>query len=91
MMKKTAYIVNVGRGGIINEDALAQTLQDNCISGAAIDVMQKEPLPISSPLLDEKIASNILITPHVAWVSDKALDSLMQLTYKNVETFINNH
>lgn len=91
MMKKTAYIVNVGRGGIINEDALAQALQENCISGAAIDVMQKEPLPISSPLLDEKIASRILITPHVAWVSDKALDSLMQLTYKNVETFINNH
>lgn len=87
-MKKSAYIVNVGRGGIINENALAEALQNDCISGAAIDVMQKEPLPIDSPLLNEKIQDKILITPHVAWVSDKALKSLMKLTYENVSNFV---
>lgn len=88
MMKKSAYIVNVGRGGIINEDDLSQVLRENGIAGAAIDVMQKEPLPIDSPLLDDSIQDKILITPHVAWVSDKALKKLVKLTYENVKSFV---
>lgn len=88
MMKKNAYIVNVGRGGIIKEDDLAEALQNDKIAGACIDVMEKEPLPIQSPLLNESIQHKILITPHVAWVSDKALDSLMKLTYENVRSFV---
>ncbi|MCQ2959674.1 MAG: D-2-hydroxyacid dehydrogenase [Bacteroidales bacterium] len=87
-MKPTAYLINVGRGGIIKENDLAQGLQENCIAGACIDVMQKEPLPLESPLLDTSIQNKLVITPHVAWVSDKALKSLMELTYKNVETFV---
>ena len=85
LMKQSAYIVNVGRGGIINENDLALALRENYIAGACLDVMQKEPLPIDSPLLDEAIQSKLLITPHVAWVSDRALTKLVELTYKNVE------
>ncbi len=88
LMKQSAYLVNVGRGGIINENDLAQALQENYLAGACIDVMQKEPLPIESPLLDKTIQNKLLITPHVAWVSDKALKSLLELTYKNVESFL---
>lgn len=87
-MKPSAYIVNVGRGGIINENDLAQALKEKRIAGACIDVMEKEPLPLSSALLDDAIQDRLIITPHVAWVSDKALDSLMKLTYKNVEEFV---
>ena len=86
-MKPSAYIVNVGRGGIIDEKALAQALKEKRIAGACLDVMEKEPLPLSSPLLDESIQERLLITPHVAWVSDKALKKLMELTYENVRTF----
>ncbi len=88
LMKQSAYIVNVGRGGIIKETDLAQALQENCIAGAALDVMEKEPLPIESPLLDDSIQNKILITPHVAWVSDKALKKLIELTYENVKSFV---
>ena len=87
-MKPTAYIINVGRGGIIQEDALTQALKNDYIAGACIDVMTKEPLPIESPLLDSEIQDKIIITPHVAWVSDNALADLMKLTYQNVESFI---
>ena len=87
-MKQSAYIVNVGRGGIINEDALAQAIKEKLIAGACLDVMEKEPLPLSSPLLEESIQDRLLITPHVAWVSDKALKKLMELTYENVRTFV---
>ena len=87
-MKNNSYIINVGRGGIINENALAQALKEKRISGACLDVMEKEPLPLSSPLLDESIKERLIITPHVAWVSDKALKKLMELTYENVRTFV---
>ena len=87
-MKNNAYIVNVGRGGIINENALAQALKEKRIAGACLDVMEKEPLPLTSPLLDESIKERLIITPHVAWVSDKALKKLMELTYENVRTFV---
>ena len=90
-MKSTAYIVNVGRGGIIQESALAQALKNNYLAGACIDVMEKEPLPLESPLLDAEIQDKLIITPHVAWVSDNALADLLKLTYQNVETFINQH
>ena len=87
-MKSTAYIVNVGRGGIIDEKALAKALKEKQIAGACLDVMEKEPLPLSSPLLDESIQERLLITPHVAWVSDKALKQLMELTFENVRSFV---
>jgi len=62
MMKETSRIVNVARGGIINEDDLAISLNEGLIAGAAIDVFEKEPLDIKSNLLK---AENILLTPHL--------------------------
>ena len=63
LLPKDAYIVNVGRGSAIDEEALAELLDKDELGGAALDVFQKEPLPSDSRLWKTK---NLLITPHVA-------------------------
>lgn len=68
-MKKTAYLINVSRGGIIDEDALADALNAGLLAGAGIDVTMKEPLPADSPL---KNAKNIILSPHIAWYSEQS-------------------
>jgi len=62
-MKPTAYLINVTRGGIINEDALLEALRDGRIAGAGLDVFDQEPLPPDSPLWD---LENLIITTHLA-------------------------
>jgi D-3-phosphoglycerate dehydrogenase / 2-oxoglutarate reductase len=76
-MKDGALLINIGRGGLVDEDAVAAALRSGRLAGAALDVTEIEPLPLSSPLLD---APNVILTPHVAWVSDVALEDLRRLT-----------
>ena len=76
-MKEGALLINIGRGGLVDEDALAAALRSGRLAGAALDVTEIEPLPLSSPLLD---APNLILTPHVAWVSDVALEDLRRFT-----------
>ncbi len=68
-MKKTARIVNVARGGIVDEAALAQALKDGVIAGAAFDVFSEEPLPKDNPLFG---APNIILTPHLGASTEEA-------------------
>ncbi len=68
-MKKSAYIVNVSRGGIIDEDALLWALENKEISGAGLDVVEKEPLTSSNSLL---AFDNFIISPHTAWYSEQS-------------------
>lgn len=68
-MKKGAALINVGRGGLVDEDALAQALREGRLSGAAIDVPAVEPLQPGAAILD---APNVILTPHVAWYSTGA-------------------
>jgi D-2-hydroxyacid dehydrogenase (NADP+) len=63
MMKPTAYLINISRGAIIDEEALIQALKENRIAGAGLDVFTQEPLPPSSPLWD---MPNVVLTPHIA-------------------------
>jgi len=79
LLPKTAYLVNVGRGSAIDEDALVQALNTNHLAGAALDVMRTEPLPADSPL---RSAKNIILTPHCA--GQMTLDYTKQ---KSVEMF----
>jgi phosphoglycerate dehydrogenase-like enzyme len=65
-MKPSAYLVNVTRGGIIDEPALAQALREGRLAGAGLDVCEQEPLPADSPLWD---APNLILTPHQAGAS----------------------
>ncbi|WP_127583471.1 D-2-hydroxyacid dehydrogenase [Paenibacillus koleovorans] len=75
MMKRSAYYINVGRGGTTNQDALTQALLEDRLSGAGLDVFQEEPLPASSPLWQ---LSNVLLTPHAAGTSDRAEERSME-------------
>jgi glyoxylate reductase len=66
LMKPTAYLINTSRGPVVDEKALAKALKKNVISGAALDVFEKEPLPPDSPLLDPKIADRCRLFHHFA-------------------------
>src|SRR5215207_1629541 len=72
-----AFVINIGRGGLLDEDAVADALRSGHVAGAALDVTEIEPLPLGGTLLD---APNVILTPHVAWVSDVALEDLKRLT-----------
>jgi D-3-phosphoglycerate dehydrogenase len=72
-MKKTAYLINVARGAIIDTVALAEALMDGVIAGAGIDVFEAEPLPADHPL---RSAPNTLLNPHAAWYSEESLTQL---------------
>lgn len=74
-MRRNAVIVNVSRGGLIDEEALAFALRSGSIAGAALDTFAQEPLPATHPLRD---APNTVFTPHVAWRSNTSLDALQE-------------
>ena len=88
MMKKTAFIVNVGRGAIIDEAALAQALNDDVIAGAALDVYAEEPPAENSPVLSVKNREKIVYTPHIAWSSVEARCRCISMTAENIEAFV---
>ncbi|MDR2963670.1 MAG: D-2-hydroxyacid dehydrogenase [Bacteroidales bacterium] len=89
-MKASAYLINVGRGGIVNEADLAQALAAGELAGACLDVMQTEPLPETSPLLAENLREKVLITPHIAWIANEAMDALMDIVYNHMKDFVVN-
>ena len=86
-MKKTAYIINVSRGGIINEEALVAALKNRQIAGAALDVLTQEPPPPNHPLLDPSIP-NLLLTPHIGWASSEARQTILEMTRDNIQAFL---
>ena len=87
-MDPTALVVNVGRGGVINEAALAQALKDGQIAGAATDVFEHEPATKENcPLLDDSIP-NLILSPHVAWYSSRTLKGTLATVKANVEGYV---
>lgn len=72
-MKDSAVIINVARGGIINEDDLDQALTNGDIAGAALDCMATEPMPADAPLFKH---DNLIVTPHMAWYSEEVASEL---------------
>jgi len=89
-MKPTAFLINAGRGGIINENDLAQALDDNIIAGAGIDVFSKEPIETTNPLMNIKNKSKIVFSPHSAWTSLEARIELIKGIVKNIKEFVDN-
>ena len=84
MMKPTALLVNMGRGGIVDEKALADAIDNNKIAGAALDVFVKEPLPADNPLLHVKYPERLRLAPHAAWASVEARERLVQQIADNI-------
>ena len=87
-MKKEAILINAGRGGIVNEAALAQALDEGRIAAAALDVLEKEPPEISNPLFRIKQPEKLLITPHIAWASRESRERLMDGIIKNISEYL---
>ena len=88
LMKKNAILLNVGRGGIVNEKDLACALDQDLIFGAALDVLQNEPILEDNPLLKLKNKNKLLITPHIAWGSIEARQRLIEEVFFNIEAFL---
>lgn len=86
MMKPTALLINTARGALIQDQALIAALQNRTIAGAAIDVLREEPPREESPLLDLNLP-NFMVTPHVAWASDEAMQALADQVIDNIEAF----
>lgn len=87
-MKKTAIFLNLGRGPIVDENALAKALNKNLIAAAGLDVISVEPMSPSCPLLEVSDKSKLLITPHIGWASVEARTNLMNIIYNQIKEFI---
>lgn len=85
-MKKSAILMNLGRGRIINESDLAKALNENAIRGVALDVLSKEPIDEANPLYSVD-PSKWIVTPHIAWASVEARRSLVKEVAQNIEAF----
>ncbi len=89
-MKPSAFIVNMGRGGIIVEEDLARALNEEKIAGAGVDVFTKEPFPNNHPYLKLKQPDRLLLTPHIGWTSREARECLVRMIADNIaKTFEN--
>jgi lactate dehydrogenase-like 2-hydroxyacid dehydrogenase len=84
-MKSSAFIINVGRGGIINEKDLTLALEQNIIQRAAIDVFAKEPLELHSPFYELAKNKKIILTPHIGWASVEARTKLVDGIFSNIQ------
>ena len=89
MMKKSAILINVARGGIVNEVALAEALNNGNLRGAALDVFSTEPLR-ESPLYNLQDPYRLLASPHNAWSSVEAIDRLIACIAGNIQEYITN-
>lgn len=85
LMKESAILINTGRGGLVNENDLAEALKAHRIKAASLDVMVNEPPMENNPLLS---LDNCFITPHIAWATYEARTRLMNQTVMNLKSFI---
>ena len=85
LMKRTAYLMNVGRGGLIDEGALVEALNGGEIAGAGLDVFEEEPLPPDSQLWD---MPKVMITPHRAGDSPRSHERFMALFCENLQRYV---
>ena len=84
-MKKGAFFINTARGGVIDEQALADALANGQLSGAGIDVLTAEPMRADCPLFK---APNTIITPHIAWAPLQTRERLLSIVCQNLKAFI---
>ena len=88
-MKTNAIFINVGRGAIVNEQDLADAIENHVIAAAGLDVLTEEPMNPDSPFLQITDSKRLLITPHIAWASIEARTKLMNIVYNQINDFLN--
>ena len=88
LMKPSALLINVARGGIVDEQALADALDNKRLAGAGIDVFSREPMSPDNPLLRVTDPDRLLLSPHTAWAPVEALETLVGCIERNIETFL---
>ena len=86
-MKPGAVLINCGRGGLVDENALVAALKYGQIGGAGVDVLTEEPPRGGNPLLNARLP-NLIVTPHTAWASREALDRLFDILLANINAFV---
>ena len=84
LMRPHAILINVARGGIVNEKALAEALNRDLILGAALDVFSDEPFNEENPLLHVKDPSKLILSPHNAWSAEEAMETLVKCIRDNI-------
>ena len=88
LMKPTAYLVNTARGGLVEEAALIEALEQGTIAGAALDVISQEPPDEGHPMMEAAARlDNLLITPHCAWAARETRQRLMDEVFDNIQAF----
>lgn len=88
-MKKNALLINTARGGVVDLDALKQALDEQYIAGAGLDVVPEEPPEKNSTAMALAAYPNVILTPHVAWASQEAMQVLADQVINNIEQFVN--
>jgi glycerate dehydrogenase len=88
-MKKTAILINVARGPVVNNNDLYEALLAGEIQAAGLDVIEKEPLELSNPLSKLQDSNQLIITPHLAWASVEARTRCVEGVYLNIKAFLN--
>lgn len=85
-MKKSAILINAARGGVVDTEALADSLNNGKISGAGIDVFETEPpLDINHPLLK---TPNTIVTPHIAFATKESMEKRAEIVFENINQFL---
>ncbi len=87
-MHRKPLLINTARGGLVDEEALAQALRSGQISGAGFDVVSAEPPPAQHPFMALVDMPNFILTPHVAWASRQAMQGLADQLIANIEAFV---
>ncbi|MGM0459981.1 MAG: D-2-hydroxyacid dehydrogenase [Bacteroidota bacterium] len=87
-MKRTAFLINTGRGGIVNENDLARAIDEDLIAGSAADVFEQEPIPGDHPFLNVEKKGKLLLTPHITWSSVEARMDLIEGIRQNIKQYI---
>ncbi|MEG1456736.1 MAG: NAD(P)-dependent oxidoreductase, partial [Comamonas sp.] len=87
-MARQPLLINTARGGLVNEAALAEALRSGQIAGAGFDVVSAEPPPADHPFMTLLDLPNFILTPHVAWASQEAIQGLADQLIANIEAFV---
>uniref|UniRef100_UPI0023F7F64A NAD(P)-dependent oxidoreductase n=1 Tax=Caballeronia sp. BR00000012568055 TaxID=2918761 RepID=UPI0023F7F64A len=87
-MKKAPLLINTARGGLVDEAALVEALDEGLVSGAGFDVLTSEPPAADNPLMHVASRPNVIVTPHVAWASDEAQQTLADQLMDNIAAFV---